>query len=254
MMSSRQIIAHSLFLGFCASLIILVTKPSSSLVFTFFATSSCYVFLRLSLLKKVEKTRSIVVAIILAACALGAAMSLSKDQNIIAAFSVVILIPYVIPGKISSRNQFLLKPVTIGICWAMMTVGLAFDNNPFFLPNDRSVFEIFIQIFILTFILSLLYDYRDKIFIPTKERTIPYFFSEKSFYSILWIALVVSFVAFILIGENIHAGIAFFTTSIFILFLFRKMKSLGYSRATWLTDTGFVIYATTYAVLNVIFD
>ncbi|MFY7706985.1 MAG: hypothetical protein ACOVQ5_02820 [Flavobacteriales bacterium] len=254
MMTFRQILAHSLFLGFCASILIIVTKTSSSFVFSFFATSACYIFLRISLLKKADKTKAILFTTLLSACALGAATQLSRDQKIIGAVAVVVLIPYAIPRRLSLRNSILLKPLTIGLCWALMTISLAFDNNLFSLPNDHSVFEIFIQIFLLTFFLSLLYDYRDKVFLSTKERTIPQFFSENNFYILLWISLVVSFVGFILLGANTNASIAYFAACIYILFFFKKIRTLNYTRTTWLTDAGFIVYAMTYLILNSTFS
>lgn len=249
-MTFKQLISHSIFLGICAAFLSTVYRPTNAPAFVFFTTAAAYIFLRLSLISSRQKLPAIAISTMLMACGIGAGFTLSIDQKTTAAFAAVMLSLYIVPGRFSLRNKSYLKPITIGLCWSLMTVGLAFDNNLFFLPNDHSAFEIFLQIFFLTFFLSLLYDYRDVIFLYSQEKTLPKILSEKKFYRILWITLVASFVGFILFAKNTHTSMAYFFTCIYILFLLNKAKTLNYIRMTWFTDAGFIVYALTMIILN----
>lgn len=250
MMTRRQIFIHSFFLGLCAAFLSALTEPNSAIPFTLFSTTSIYIFLRRNLASSKALLSLSTISLLLMIIAFGAGLALSKEQITTVIIAGIILMLYIIPSKWALRNHPLLKPLSIALCWSLMTVGVAFDNSLFFLPNDHSVFEIFLQIFFLTFFLSLLYDYRDAIFIKNQESTLPKIFSEKKFYSAIWIALVSSFVGFILFGENSSASIAYFTASTYTLFLFKKIKTFSYARATWLTDVGFIVYGLTYFGLN----
>ncbi len=250
MMTRRQIIIHSIFLGLCAVFLSVLTEPNSAITFTFFSTASIYIFLRRELAPPKALLSVSIISLLLMIIAFGAGMVLSKEQITTVIIAGIILTLYVIPSKWALRNHPLLKPISIAVCWSLMTVGVAFDNSLFFLPNDHSVFEIFLQIFFLTFSLSLVYDYRDVVFTKNQENTLPKIFSEKKFYSAIWVALVASFVGFILVGQNTSASIAYFTASIYTLFLFKKIKTLSYARATWLADVGFIVYGVTYFGLN----
>jgi len=195
-----------------------------------------------------------IVSLLFMIIAFGAGKTLSKDQFTTVIIAGVILMLYALPYKGALRNNPVLKPLSIALCWSLITAGIAFDNNLFFLPNDHSVFEIFIQIFFLTFFLSLLYDYRDVVFLHSQERTLPKILSEKKFYFLLWIALVATFVGFILVAKNTYASVAYFFTCIYILFLFKKIKTLCYARATWLADAGFVVYGLANIALTYLFS
>ncbi len=254
MMTRRQIIVHSLFLGFCAAFLSALTIPTSSIPFTFFSTAAIYTFLRRDLSAPKSVVSLTIVSLLLMIMACGAGMILSLEQITIVFIAGVILTLYVIPSRWALRNHPVFKPLSIALCWSLMTTGVAFDNSLLFLPNDHSVFEIFIQIFFLTFFLSLLYDYRDMVFLHSQEKTLPKVFSEKKFYIGIWISLVASFVGFILFGENTSASIAYFMASIYTLFLFKKIKKLSYARATWLADAGFVVYGLTYIALTYLFS
>lgn len=253
-MTFKQLISHSIFLGICAAFLSTVYRPTNAPAFAFFTTAAAYIFLRLSLISSRQKLPAIAISTMLMACGIGAGFTLSIDQKTTAAFAAVMLSLYIVPGRFSLRNKAYLKPITIGLCWSLMTVGLAFDNNLFFLPNDHSAFEMFLQIFFLTFFLSLLYDYRDVIFLKSQEKTLPKILSEKKFYLLLWIALVATFVGFILVAKNTHASVAYFIGCIYILFLFKKIKTLSYARATWLADVGFVVYGLAYIALTYLFS
>jgi hypothetical protein len=250
MMTHRQIIIHSLFLGLCAAFLSSLTALTGSIPFTFFATAAIYTFLRRDLSVQKSIVPLTIVSLLLMIIAFGAGTTLSKDQLITVIIAGIILILYAVPFKWALRNSPVLKPISIALCWALITAGIAFDSNLLFLPNDHSVFEIFLQIFFLTFFLSLMYDHRDVIFLHSQERTLPKIFSEKKFYRILWITLVASFVGFILFAKNTHASVAYFISCIYILFLFKKIKMLNYTRMTWLTDAGFIVYALTIIILN----
>jgi hypothetical protein len=242
-MRSYVLFVNSLFLATIAALLASFETTKLDVIgFVFASTFLAYSFIRASEVLPQQKkiwwmlnTVSSVAAVILT-------LAFSKDQWILISFNVLIVLAYRGIGNFSLRKRIYLKPFSIALCWMINTSLIPFDQNPFFIPNDHSVGPQAINILVLTYCLSLLYDLKD----VARERgsllTLASISGIKKVFHLNETLLI------ILTGFGIYAyyylqhGIAIFAATLYVLiiqFLWNRWKE---PRTTFLIDGAYIIY------------
>lgn len=242
-MTARQLIFHSLFLGFCAASVTLIFPVTPATGFTFCGTCAAYLFLRRTLAATHEQWKIWTTLLISGALAIGAFTLLSAKQRNMAYAGILILILYALPSRYSLRNIIVLKPLAIALCWALFTIGIASGKGISEIPNDHSVSRFFLHIFLLTYFLSLLYDLRDYHKIENSEKTIIDLLTERSFGYWFSIGIFLSILAMWVIGSFSAGFFAFAASCIYAFFLYLFHRRFSYLTYTWLVDAGFLIYS-----------
>ena len=82
-----------------------------------------------------------VLLLTLFAFATGAFFNLTTAQKEIACITAILTGLYAIPNAYGLRRSIILKPLIIGLTWALITIGIASNTSLFSLPNDHSVLQ-----------------------------------------------------------------------------------------------------------------
>lgn len=238
-----QLLPHSIFLGICAVLLgSLVNYGFSHSTFIFSSTTFGYLYLRKNNLDAQDKTFFWLVLWGLL-IAIGITFFLLPNQaKAIAVFSSTLTLLYAQENSFSLRKFTLLKPIIISFCWALNTVAISYDNPLFFIPNDHSVLTYLVHIFVLTYVLSLLYDLRDFRLGLDDTRVFYSVFGFKNTKIILLLILNICTVLTIFLSENTSAVFAFFVSSSYTVVLIEKANPMRLIRYTWLVDSVFIVY------------
>lgn len=240
-MRSSQLLIHSLFLGLCAAVLTCLISFSPASVFTFFSTSFAYLFLRKNLLTAPPFSFYFWL-VVLGSLSAGAFSALSDDQKETAIYAGIATLAYALPGRFGLRRILLLKPLIIGLSWALMTIGIAADQSIFSLPNDHSVFKIFIEVLMLTTLLSTLYDMRDFNLKLPGEKTFVSVFGLSRF-KVIYISLTILSIVFAIFLSQNTFRLSYFVSAIFgIMMLFFIENKKRYISTTWVIDSTFLLY------------
>ncbi len=239
-MSNNQVRLHSIFLGVCAGLLTSCFGGFYSFLFAFFSTSVVYLFLR----KKREEKTNILSKGIEAILVIGTFLSflfLNNESKLSATVGGFVVLAYHTPFQFSLRRIVLLKPIAISLCWALATVIIPFLQEEV-IPIDYSVSYETVAVFVLTFYLSLLYDWRDVYHNQTDIKTIAHCYSQKQIQKFYLAAILIFFTIAMFINTPIEFLICLslaisygFGLSIFI-------ERISFLHLTWLIDGGFLFY------------
>lgn len=239
-----QLILHSFFLGVCAVLLgNLIAFDQNTSLFILLSTTLGYVYLRRNHLSVEQRKGALITAVLLAIPTAISFFYLPLQAKAIAIFSAALTMLYAQENNFSLRKYVLIKPLAIAACWTLNTIIISYPDPLFFIPNDHSVLIHVVHVFLLTFILSLLYDLRD--FKNGLDDTVVFFnyFGEKNTRLIIVTILNISLVTSILISSSLSASIALFGASLYTVFLLYWGKPNRELMYTWLVDSAFIIYA-----------
>lgn len=239
----KELLPHSLFLGTCAVLLGTLIRFNLPLsIFIFSSTSAGYLFLRKKSLPIFEHTYFWIAFFSLLISAFFSFLTLPTSAKAMAVFTGALTLLYAQENNFSLRKYTLLKPAVIGVCWALNTAVISYDNPVFFIPNDHSVLWIIIHIFILTYLLSLLYDLRDVEHGLDDTHVFQTVFGKKATQWFVFITLNATTVFSFLWSEDFVSSLAFFITSIYTVVLIEKADPTKMNRYTWLVDFAFILY------------
>lgn len=239
-MSSGQLIIHSLFLGFCAAVLSSIISFSPASVFSFYSTSFAYMLLRRRLVYK-PSFFFYLLLVTLFAFAIGAFFNLSTSQKETACITTLLTGLYAIPNKYGLRRSIILKPLIIGFTWALITIGIAANTSLLSLPNDHSVFILFIEIALLTFLLSMLYDLRDFVSQIPGERTLVSVVGLHRFQQLFMLFTSAS-IAFVIWVNKSAGALPFVLSGLFCFYLLYATQKKRYLLTTWMIDSTFLLY------------
>jgi hypothetical protein len=242
-MRSYVLFVNSLFLATIAALLAsFETSKLDVIGFVFASTFLAYSFIRASEVLPQQKKIWWFLNIASAIASAILSISFSKEQWILISINALIVLVYRGFGNFSLRKSIYLKPFSIALCWTINTSFIPFDQNPFFIPNDHSVGPQAINILVLTYCLSLLYDLKD----ASRERgsllTLASLSGIKKVFHLNETLLI------ILTGFGLYAyyylahGVAIFAATIYVLiiqFLWNRWKE---PRTTFLIDGAYIIY------------
>lgn len=242
-MRSYVLFVNSLFLATITALLAsFETEKLDVIGFVFASTFLAYSFIRASEVLPHQKKIWWILNISSALAASAFTISFSKEQWVLISINALIVITYRGFGNFSLRKRIYLKPFSIALCWTINTSVLPFDQNPFFIPNDHSVGPQAINVLVLTYCLSLLYDLKD----AARERgsllTLASLSGIKKVFHLNETLLI------ILTGFGIYAyhflshGLAIFAATLYVLviqFLWNRWKE---PRTTFLIDGAYIIY------------
>lgn len=239
-----QLILHSFFLGVCAVLLgSLVNHYLNTALFILLSTTLGYIYLRRNHINFDQRKGALYATVLLAIPTSVSFYFLPIQAKAVAVFSAAITLLYAQENNFSLRKYVVVKPLAIAMCWTLNTIVISYEDPLFFIPNDHSVLIHVFHIFLLTFVLSLLYDLRD--FKNGLDDTTVFFnfFGEKNTKLIIVTILNLSLVLSILFSSLLSASIALFGASLYtvaLLYWGKPNKELTY---TWLVDSAFIIYA-----------
>ncbi len=242
-MRSYVLFVNSLFLATIAALLAsFETSKLDVIGFVFASTFLAYSFIRASEVLPQQKKIWWTLNIISGVAASTLTIFFSKEQWILICINALIVLVYRGFGSFSLRKSIYLKPFSIALCWTINTSLIPFDQNPFFIPNDHSVGPQALNILVLTYCLSLLYDLKD----AARERgsllTLASLSGIKKVFHLNETLLILLTSFGIYAYYYLAHGIAIFAATVYVLiiqFLWNRWKE---PRTTFLIDGAYIIY------------
>lgn len=239
-MNSQQVLSNSLFLGICAGLLTMQHDSAMSTLFAVVVTFSAYVVLRTPISTS-SSPLVLALTVLASASCIVIWFYLNRPQKIISLISLLLVLWYMLPYKYSLRSITWTKPLSIGLCWTLISIFLPMfaANNA---PNVYSVFQESLPVLILITVLSLLYDNRDALYEKNDVITLREKLGKKTFLSVYTLFTTSSMLTVALVIHDKGEVWGFAAASIASMVLLFFSPQLSYHRLTWATDSIILLY------------